>query len=172
MNKNVSCQCSLFYYLAQESFCSRKTRILTRALARMPVLPHTKKNIMLICLIGSPATPVLTFSLLLPPPPLTPPLCRLPQVWAELLLTAGILWTLPGVPRGCLGAQALEDQLPPHLHPALPRPPTRPRLWGQRRDPRRSRRPLRPSTWLLAVSSSPTTRETSAAWWTSISPGP
>lgn len=98
------------------------------------------------------------------------PAVRLPQVWAELRLTAGILWTLPGVPRGCLGSRAPEDQLPHRLPPALHRLPTRP--WGQRRAPRRNRRPPRQSICLLAVSSSPITRETSAAWWMSISPEP
>lgn len=95
------------------------------------------------------------------------PAVRLPQVWPEL--TAGILWTLPGLPRECLGSPAPEDQRPPRLPPALPLP-TRP--WGQRRSPRRNRRPPRRSTWPPAVSSSPITRVTSAAWWMSISPGP
>ena len=167
------CSAICFLTVTEVILHPQKSYVDARALlgcAHMPVLPHTKKNIM--SKMSHRQLWDCPLQHLSQPPSLWLPPHRLPQVWAELLLTAGILWTLPGVLRGCLGARAPEDQLPPRLHPALPHPPSRLRLWGQTRDPRRSRRPLRQSIWLLDVSSSPTTRGTSAVWWTSTSPGP
>lgn len=149
--KNIFLQTILSQW--QQSFNSRYSFLIvmqTRSLARTQIT----------CYNHTMSKYLLTLPLV--------PSDRLPQVWAELLLTVGILWTLPGVPGWCLRAQAVHR--PRHLRLALPPLPTRP--WGQRRAPRKNRRHRRQSTWPLAAFSSPTTRETSAAWWTSTSPGP